>query len=68
MDSSFLDNYQVFPGYPDVVTAKEVEEMLRLGRNAVYRLLKEGSIKTIRIGAKYLIPKKSVIAFVNQVP
>ncbi len=39
--------------------------MLNIGRNKVYELLKSGEIKSIRIGNKYIIPKKSVIDFVT---
>ncbi len=38
--------------------------MLKIGKNKVYELLKSGEIKSIRIGNKYIIPKKSVIDFV----
>ena len=40
-------------------------EMLGLGRVAVYRLLREGIIRTIRVGKKYIIPKQSIIDFIS---
>ena len=41
---------EAFAEYKDVVTVCEVMEMLGLGRVAVYRLLREGIIRTIRVG------------------
>ena len=52
---------EAFAEYKDVVTVCEVMEMLGLGRVAVYRLLREGIIRTIRVGKKYIIPKKREI-------
>lgn len=52
-----------FKSYPDVVSINDVKTMLNVGRNTAYSLLKNGSIKTIRIGRKYIIPKQNVIDF-----
>ena len=57
---------EAFAEYKDVVTVCEVMEMLGLGRVAVYRLLREGIIRTIRVGKKYIIPKQSIIDFWEQ--
>ena len=57
----------MFKEYPDVVSIDEVQQMLRIGKNAVYTLLKEQKIKNVRIGKKYIIPKKSVINFLNSI-
>ena len=53
----------MFSKYNDVVTVEDVMEMLHLGRVTVYSLLKSGRIHTLRVGKKYVIPKKSVIDF-----
>ena len=55
--------YEMFTEYIDVVTVEEVMEMLHLGRVTVYNLLKTDKIHTLRVGKKYVIPKKSVIEF-----
>lgn len=52
--------------YPDVVTVKQLCEMLHVGRNTAYALLKSGEIKTVRIGRRYLIPKSCIIHYVHQ--
>jgi len=54
-----------FDNYPDIVTPEDIQKMLRLGRNSVYNLLKQGKIKSLRVGKKYLIPKTSVINFLQ---
>jgi excisionase family DNA binding protein len=51
--------------YPDVITIEELMEMLHIGRNSAYSILKGGLIKTIKVGKKYIIPKKSVIEFLE---
>lgn len=55
--------HEIFSKYNDVVTVENVMEMLHLGRVTVYSLLKSGRIHTLRVGKKYVIPKKSVIEF-----
>lgn len=55
---------EMFTQYDDVVSVEEVMDMLRLGRVTVYGLLKSGKIKALKVGRKYIIPKKSVIEFI----
>lgn len=56
--------YEMFTYYDDVVSVEEVMDMLHLGRVTVYGLLKSGKIKALKVGRKYIIPKKSVIEFI----
>jgi excisionase family DNA binding protein len=58
-------NNEIFKDYPDVVTPEDVQNMLHIGRNRVYELLKTNAIKSIKVGKKYIIPKKSVINFLQ---
>lgn len=53
--------YEMFSEYNDVVTVEDVMKMLHLGRFTVYNLIKSGRIHTLRVGKKYIIPKKSVV-------
>lgn len=50
---------------PDVLTPKEAQVFLRLGRNATYELLKNGAIRNIRLGQKFLIPKEALRDFLD---
>lgn len=59
-----IDNNSMFAEYPDVLSIEQLQEMLHIGRNTAYDLLKDSTIKTIKIGKKYIIPKASVINFI----
>ena len=55
----------MFNEYDDVVTVDDVMNMLHIGRNNVYKLLNDNSIKTVKVGKRFIIPKRSVIEFVT---
>lgn len=55
----------MYNSYPDVVTVKQLCEMLHIGRNTAYMLLRDQKIHAIKIGRVYKIPKSAVIAFVK---
>lgn len=56
----------IFSEYEDIVSVDDVMKMLHIGRSNVYKLLREKEIKSIRIGVKYIIPKKSIIDFLEK--
>lgn len=58
-----MDYATVYKDYPDVVTVKEVQKMLRIGRNSAYKLISNGSIETVRVGKRHIIPKANVIRY-----
>ena len=53
----------MFREYPEVVTVENVMEMLGIGRNLAYDIIRNGRLKTVKIGKRYIIPKQSVINF-----
>ena len=54
--------YQMmFPEYPDIVTVKELREMLGISRKLDY-----GYIHAVKIGTTLKIPKISVINYVME--
>jgi excisionase family DNA binding protein len=55
-----------FEDLPDVLTRKELQTYLRLGRNATYDLLNNGTIPSVRVNQKFLIPKRGVRDFLTQ--
>ena len=60
-------NYTMFATYKDVVNVEQLAEMLGIGITLAYRLVKQNTIKSIKIGRQYKIPKMNVIAYlVNQ--
>lgn len=56
----------IFEEYSDVITIKELAEMLQIKVYRAYQLVKEKRIKRLDIGKPYLIPKSEVIRFVKE--
>ena len=56
----------MFNAYPDAVTVKQICEMLNIGRNNAYELVRTGEIKSIAIGRQIRIPKENVISFIRE--
>lgn len=57
---------KILDNYSDVLTANDVMGILHIGRNKVYELLHSKAIPSIRVGKKYLIPKKFLIDFLSK--
>ena len=55
----------MFDKYHDVMTVEEVCDALRIGYNSAYKLLNNGSIKALRNGRSWLIPKACLIEYVE---
>jgi len=61
------ENYTLmFTSYPDVVNIKELKDMLDIGITLAYRLIREGKIKSLKIGREYKIPKTNIISYLIQ--
>ena len=59
--SELRELYQMmFPEYPDIVTVKELREMMGISR----KLIDYGYIRAVKIGTTLKIPKISVINYV----
>lgn len=56
----------MFEQYPDILTAEEVCEALRMGYNAVYDLLNEGKLKAYKNGRVWRIPREALIKYVME--
>lgn len=54
----------MFTGYGDILLPEDVQEILKIGRNTVYRYLKDGTIKSLKIAGKYRIPKRYLEEFI----
>ena len=50
-------------GYNDILTPTDVKEILKIGRNAVYDYLKDGTIRSMMIAGKYRVPKLYLLEF-----
>ncbi len=58
-------NERYIQNYPDVLTPDEVRQILGIGKNAVYDLLKSGQLKSLKIGKLYRIPKNYLLGFLG---
>ncbi len=60
------DEISRYDELPDVLTPKEAQAFLRLGRNATYAALQDGRIRSVRHGQKFLIPKAALREFLDR--
>ena len=60
------ENYEImFTTYPDLVNIKQLTKMLGIGITLAYKLVKNNTIKAIKVGREYKIPKRNVIAYLT---
>ncbi len=59
---------RLFRKYPDLLSVKDVQKALRIGRNTAYRLLDSGELKSFRIGAIYRVPKPYLLEYIRRNP
>ena len=58
---------EMFANFPDVVDVSVLRTMLGgIGEQKAYELVRKGTIKAVKIGKLYRIPKINVIAFLTQ--
>lgn len=48
----------------DVLTVREMMDMLAIGKNTAYKLIREGAVKSFRLGNSYKILRKSVEEYI----
>ena len=56
----------MFNDYKDMVSIDETCEMLRIGRNKVYELLRSGTLGGFKEGRIWKIPKFAVEAYIME--
>jgi excisionase family DNA binding protein len=54
----------MFSDYDDVVSIDDLMEILDIGRNKAYELLKNGEIQSFKIGKVYKIPKLCIQEYI----
>ena len=50
----------------DYITIPQLAQILGISRIAVYKKVKKGKIKAIKIGRNYLIPKKYILVILGK--
>ena len=54
---------KMFKDYPDVVTIKELQQMLGIGKNLAYELVNTNAIPHTKIGRRIIVTKTNVIKY-----
>ncbi len=62
-----MDVIYLLEEYKDVINIKDLCEILNIGKNTAYKLLKNNDIPNCRLGKKYIIPKFGVIEYLKGV-
>lgn len=61
------ENYELmFTEYPDLVDVVQLKDMLAIGKTLAYRLVREKTIPSLKVGREYKIPKRNVIAYLTK--
>lgn len=55
----------VFREYPDVLDVKQVSVILGVSTKVVYRLLREDTLASLKVGREFRIPKVSLMKYVK---
>ena len=50
----------------DILTLKELQELLHIGKNTALRLVQSGEIEAFRVGNQLRIAKDSIIKYINK--
>ena len=56
----------VFSSLPDILTVKDLQMALRIGKSTAYKLIQDGEIQHFCIGKSIRIYKQSVVAYLNR--
>ena len=51
--------------YPDLMTVKDIQSVLQIGRSTAYKLIQSGELASLRIGSIYRIPKRYLNDFIR---
>ena len=52
----------------DLLTAKQLQDLLRIDRTTIYRMLADGRLKGVKVGNQWRFPKDAVDALISGVP
>lgn len=51
--------------FPVVLTPEQLGDILKIGRNGIYNLLRSGAIRSIKIGRQYRIPREALSEYLS---
>ncbi len=62
-----MDDFKVdIDSIPIVLTVQDISKILFIGRNSAYRLIKEGQIKSFRIGTTIRVTRNALMEYLQQ--
>ena len=50
----------------DILTLKELQELLHIGKNTALRLVQSGEIEAFRVGKQWRVMKESVTRYIRK--
>lgn len=64
-DEKELCRIDPFPEYQDVLCVNDLKNLLGVGKEKAYELVRQGYIRSRKVGDRYLIHKYNVVCFLN---
>jgi excisionase family DNA binding protein len=55
----------MFEKIPDIMTFKECQKLLKVGKNTLLDLIHSGEIDAFRIGNRWKITKESIVEYIK---
>ncbi len=59
-----MEYEKILKDYGDILLPEDLQKILHTGRNTVYKYLADGTIKSLKIGGKYRVPKLDLLKFI----
>lgn len=57
----------MFECVPDIMTFRECQNVLKVGKNTLLDLIHNGEIEAFRIGNRWKIPKVAVLEYIQHI-
>lgn len=61
-----VTNYRSFEDLPLTLTVEEASQILRVGRNTAYDLVRCGKLRSIKVGKQIRIPKQALQDYLSR--
>ena len=58
-------DYEILTNYPDVLTAKQLEEILHISRAGAYNLMNRPDFPTLHVGRRKLVAKDKLLDWMD---
>ena len=55
----------MYENIPEIMTLRECQQLLKVGKNTMLDLIHSGELSAFRIGNRWKIPKEAVLEFIK---